>query len=47
MEKYVRPEMEIDFVENCEILTASSCDCTMNFAYGEGEDPWGGDPFDD
>ena len=53
MKEYVRPEMEIDsFDENCEVLTESTGDpcglpnCPINIAYGEGSDPWGGDPWD-
>ena len=48
MEKYVRPEMEIDFVEDCELITTSDpggCGipgCPINYAYGDGEEP---DPF--
>ena len=42
MEKYVRPEMEIDFVEGCEILTTSFVGCTVpdSLADGSGEDPF-------
>lgn len=50
MKKYVRAEMEIDkFEENSGVIMANSCPCDVcpnNWAYGEGEDPWGGDPWD-